>query len=255
MLTNNEMKYYQSLLQKKKRREENKFIVEGKRIIEEGLQSNNNCEIIFLSSAIVGNSQSIYEELLQTKVRLEILKNQDFEKLSETQHPQGIAAVFNKKNIDQKSFGHSELIIALENVSDPGNAGTILRNCDWFGIKEVIIGENCVELYNPKVLRASMGSIFHLEISEVNNLILTLRELKQKGYSILCADMKGKNIFEFQLDKKSIIIFSNEADGPSLEIQNLIDDKITIPRIGKAESLNVASASAVLLAELTKRYH
>jgi TrmH family RNA methyltransferase len=150
-------------------------------------------------------------------------------------------------------LGHSNLIVALDNISDPGNAGTIIRNCDWFGIKELILGENCVELYNPKVLRASMGSVFHLEISETQNLIDTLKKLKEKGYSIICTDMKGENVFKYYLGEKSIIIFSNEAAGPSQEILNLADKKITIPQIGNAESLNVASASAVILAEFTKR--
>jgi TrmH family RNA methyltransferase len=254
MLTKNELKYYMSLHRKENRKEEKKFFVEGKRIVEEGLQSNFKCEVIFLSDSFKVSNAGILKQFINSKLRFELLKDKDFEKLCLTKNPQGIAAVFYKKQSGINSLPHSDLIVALENISDPGNAGTIIRNCDWFGVKEIIIGENCVELFNPKVIRSTAGSIFHLTVYESQNLISTLKELKEKGYSILCADTEGKNVFQHNFGNKNIIIFSSEAEGPTQSILNISDAKITIPKIGKAESLNVASSSAVILAEITKKF-
>lgn len=251
MLTKNQLKYYTSLHRKKNRKEENKFLVEGKRIVEEGLKCDYVCELVFLSNSFKVSNPDILKQLINSKIRFELLKEEDFEKLCLTKNPQGIAAVFYKKNIDQKSYQHSKIIVALENISDPGNEGTIIRNCDWFGIKEIIIGENCVELFNPKVIRSTMGSIFHLNIFEEENLLLKINLLKTHGYQIVCADINGDNLFEFNPSQKSLIIFSSEAFGPSNEIIKLSDKIITIPKKGKAESLNIASASAVILSYLS----
>ena len=139
----------------------------------------------------------------------------------------------------------------LDNISDPGNLGTIIRNCDWFGIKNILLSENIVDYTNPKVIRSSMGSVFHVNLFEGIDAE-TLLKLKSQGYEILCADLEGENIFSHQRNKKTILILSSESHGPSKEFLEISDKKICIPKIGDAESLNVASASAVLLAILTK---
>ncbi|MFB3055765.1 MAG: TrmH family RNA methyltransferase, partial [Ignavibacteriaceae bacterium] len=127
---------------------------------------------------------------------------------------------------------------------------TIFRNCDWFGINNILLSKESAEMYNPRVLRASMGSVFHLNIFED----ITLKEillLKKSGYSFICSDIDGKNVFDFKWNYKIILFLSNESKGPSQELLSITDHKITIPRKGKAESLNVASASAIMLAVLT----
>jgi len=139
----------------------------------------------------------------------------------------------------------------LDNISDPGNLGTILRNCDWFGIKNILLSDSIVDYTNPKVIRSSMGSVFHVNIFEEVKTE-SLMKLKEKGYEILCADVEGENIFTYRSDLKKILVLSSESHGPSNHIEKLSDKKICIPKIGNAESLNVASASAVLLAILTK---
>lgn len=254
MLSKNEIKYYASLLQKKYRKEENKFIIDGKKIVEEGLNSpewQKQCEVILVSTSF-SEDFSEYVLELQKHFLVEIVHNKDFERLSDTQNPQGIAAVF--KIPDESGFNFkSNQVIALEEISDPGNLGTILRNCDWFGITEVLLSENCVELYNPKVLRASMGSVFHLRILKAKDFTKTLSQLKQEGFKLFCADINGSNIFTHNKSGKSIITFCNESFGPSPELLNIIDTRITIPKLGNAESLNVACASAVIIAEMTKR--
>jgi TrmH family RNA methyltransferase len=139
----------------------------------------------------------------------------------------------------------------LDNISDPGNLGTIIRNCDWFGIKNILLSENIVDYTNPKVIRSSMGSVFHVNIyEEVKEE--SLLKLIENGFEILCADTEGENIFTYRSQKKKILILSSESHGPSKEFEKISDKKICIPKIGNAESLNVASASAVLLSILTK---
>jgi TrmH family RNA methyltransferase len=139
----------------------------------------------------------------------------------------------------------------LDNISDPGNLGSIIRNCDWFGVKNILLSEAIADYTNPKVIRSSMGSIFHINFFEGIDS-QKLLELKKREYEILCADLEGENVFTYKSVKKKILILSSESHGPSEEIEFVTDKKICIPRIGNAESLNVASASAVLMAILTK---
>ncbi|MHB1688146.1 MAG: TrmH family RNA methyltransferase [Ignavibacteriaceae bacterium] len=251
MISKNDLKYYSSLLNKKFRQEENKFIVEGEKIVNEGLDSNFTCEVIFLSKSFAEENGDFVTRLKKEKQNFEIIKEKEFEKLSDTISPQGIAAIFHKPK-KKKDF-EDDLVIALENISDPGNVGTIIRNCDWFGIKEIILGENCAEVYNPKTIRASMGSIFHLNINENVKIVSYLNLVKTQGYKIYCTDLNGKNLFDMELQSKSVIVFSNEANGPSGQLLNISDEIITIPKYGSAESLNVASASAVILSYLAKK--
>ena len=253
MISRNELKYYSSLLIKKFRNSENKFLAEGKKIVSEGLNSQLRCELIFVNHEFAGSETEFMKELKSSGIPAEILKNSDFIRLSDTRSPQGIAAVFNKKKFefDREFDTKTSHVVLLENISDPGNLGTIIRNCDWFGIKEIITDRNCADIYNPKVIRASAGSVFHVKIFEDADASGILPVLKSSGYSILCADTEGENIFELENVKKSVLIFANEANGPTAHILNYTDTKVTIPRIGKAESLNVASASAVILSALT----
>ena len=247
-----ELKYYQSLLLKKNRKAEGKFLAEGKRLVLDGLESESECEIIFITKGFFNDHEDIYNELVKLKQKVEILKPDQFNKLSNTENSQGIIGVFKTRAQSNFTNEQQNIIIALEDISDPGNLGAIIRNCDWFGIKQIILGENCVELYNPKVIRSTMGSIFHIDFEESENLINDLVQFKTNGYKVVCTDMVGENIFTFELPEKSIIIFSSEAAGPSEELLSATDYKITIPKLGQAESLNVASASAITLAELTK---
>ena len=232
MLTKNELKYYSSLLQKKYRNREKKFIVEGERFVKEGLESNFECEIVILSN----NYAAGHDELKFKGIRSEIVDANNFIKLADTKTPQGILAVFNKP--ESITDYNSSLIVALEDISDPGNLGTIIRTCDWFGIKEVILSNDCADLYSPKVLRSTMGSIFHLDVDEDEQFYETLAGLKSKGYELICADMKGEDIYQFKPQNKTVAVFCSEAAGPSKKLLSLIDKRVTIPKLGNAESLN-----------------
>lgn len=250
MISKNELKYFSSLLIKKFRQQEEKFIVEGFKIVEEGLNSNYKCDAVFFTPAF-GDSFPDLLAILKKKVnRILELKSLEFQKISDTKSPQGIAAVFNK-NYPQKNLNtlKDKLVVLIDNISDPGNLGTIIRTCDWFGIYNILITNQSVEYLNPKVIRATMGSLFHLNIYDEifeNDLI----ELKNNGYQIVCADVKGRNIFSFKTNKKTITAFSNESIGPSEMIKGLADDFITIPGKGRAESLNVSSAASIIISRL-----
>lgn len=253
MISKNDLQYYSSLLTKKHRKAENKFIVEGKKSVLEGLSSSYECEIIFITNKFSEENKDSLTQLSKKKYRIETIKQKDFQQIGDTETPQGIAAVFVKpKLVPSKSiFIDDKIIVMLDNISDPGNLGTIIRNCDWFGIKNILLSENIVDYTNPKVIRASMGSVFHLNLYEDINAS-QLNKLWENDFEILCADTEGENVFTYRSDKKKILILSSESHGPSKEIEKISDKKICIPRIGNAESLNVASASAVLLAQLTK---
>lgn len=252
MLSKNELKYYSSLLKKKFRGEENKFIAEGRKIVTEGLKGNFECEIIISTNEFFENEKAFFENL-KDNTRVEIVSNLEFHKLKDTVNPQGIAAVFSKpreKNVANLSKA-KDTICLLDDISDPGNLGTIIRNCDWFGIKDILLTKNCAELYSPKVIRASMGSLFHVNCLEDftgNDLV----NLKKEGIIFISSDLEGENLFEYKPEGRIAVVFSNEANGPSPDVRELADIKITIPSFGKAESLNVASASAVILSHLAK---
>ena len=251
MISKNELKYFSSLLIKKFRQKEEKFIVEGLKTVEEGLNSSYKCDAVFLTTAFIDSFPEVISILKKKTVSFHELKSLDFQKISDTKSPQGIAAVFDKhcpkKNIKALN---DKIIVLIDNISDPGNLGTILRTCDWFGLYNVLITSDSVEYLNPKAIRASMGSIFHLNIYD-EIFENDLSNLKSNGYEIICSDVKGKNIFSYQTNKKSIITFSNEANGPSEMVRSLADDFITVPGKGRAESLNVSSAAAIILANLS----
>ncbi len=253
MISKSDLQYYSSLLTKKQRRAEKKFIVEGEKSVLEGLSSNYECEIIFLTNKFAEEHEDTLAQLAKVKKKIVSLKQKEFLKIADTETPQGIAAVFVKPELEfsPKLFSNEKIVVMLENISDPGNLGTIIRTCDWFGIKNILLSENIVDYTNPKVIRSSMGSVFHVNLFD-NITTANLTDLRSSGFEILCADTEGENVFTYRNDKKKILILSSESHGPSKEIEKLSDEKIRIPKIGKAESLNVASASAVLLAELTK---
>ncbi|MGQ9644457.1 MAG: TrmH family RNA methyltransferase, partial [Ignavibacterium sp.] len=197
MITRNELKYYSSLSQKKFRESESKFIVEGIKNVNEGLNSHFDCEIVLTTFEFAELNKKFLSEIKKKKIRIEVLRSQDFARISETKSPQGIAAVFRYAKLKfypEKS--ESNVLVYLDNISDPGNLGTIIRTCDWFGINEILISKFSVDYLNPKAIRASMGSIFHLYIFEEVEPAL-LEGLKLNNYKIICSDLDGKNIFEY----------------------------------------------------------
>jgi TrmH family RNA methyltransferase len=256
-MTKNELKYFSSLLKKKYRDTEKKFLAEGIKVIREGTRDSawrKRCEKVFVTNIFLTQHDDFIKELNHLGIEPEVINEQELSRLSDTVTPQGAAAIFSMPGNIAPPAGQlsRNLSVVLENISDPGNAGAIIRNCDWFGIKDIILSPGCADIYNPKTIRSCMGSLFHLNIYDNIDLTDFLNGVRTAGTKILCADLNGQDVFKYELQKPSVIIFSNEASGPSEEILKLSDDIITIKKIGDAESLNVASASAVILAELTR---
>jgi TrmH family RNA methyltransferase len=253
MITRNELKYYSSLSQKKFRESELKFIVEGLKNVEEGLNSHYDCEIVLTTFEFAELHKNFLSDVKRKKIRIEILRSQDFIRISETKSPQGIAAAFRYAKLKfYPDKTESNVLVYLDNISDPGNMGTIIRTCDWFGINEILISKFSVDYLNPKAIRASMGSIFHLYIFEEVEPVL-LNDLKLNNYKIICSDLDGKNIYDYKFPDKIVLVFSNEATGPSEVVKSIADDIITIPKCGNAESLNVAIASGIILSKCVEK--
>ena len=248
MLSKNRLKYLNSLQKKKYRLQEGKFIVEGVRAVEDGLKSNFACEEVFVLNSKVESLQPQLEFAKAMNLKITEVTEKELNQFTTTQHPQSLAAIF-RINTNSVKIGKS--VVALDNISDPGNLGTIIRTCDWFGIDTILLGENCVDIFNPKVVRATMGSIFHVDFIQTQNLYSELSGLKANGYSLVAADLGGKppeKVSEENSEK--VLILGSEAFGPSKEILKLADIKIRIEGSGKAESLNVSVAGGILIYEL-----
>lgn len=249
-MTRAEIKYYASLTQKKHRIEESKFLVEGIKLINEALEFGYYCEAIFYTNKLNLVEEEFIDSIRKKVFKIEEILNNDLSRLTDAKTPQQVVAVFQDDKNQKEICGN--LIVALQYINDPGNLGTIIRNSDWFGVETIILSENCAEVFSPKVIRSSAGSVFHLNIIQSENFLEHLSEFRKQGYQICTADLTGADIYSFEKPKKTILVLANETHGPSEELLNLCDTKITIPRKGKAESLNVGNASAIILSELTK---
>jgi RNA methyltransferase, TrmH family len=253
--TKAQLKYYGSMTQKKFRQEEQKYILEGTRLVEEAIQARYSLETILVDQSFLDKSDhgGLIKQIESSKIPSLQLSSGELAKISDTVTSQGIIAIANIPETSGKSFWKKlperSIVVALDNISDPGNLGTILRTCDWFGVDGVFLSADTVELYNPKVVRSTMGAIFHLPIFTDVDLPAFIAEAKGQGHFVIVTTLeKGKNAYEFTFPQKSILIFGSEAHGVKNELIEQADVKLTIPKFGKAESLNVASACAAMLA-------
>ena len=244
---------YQKLHLKKYRDQWSLFIAEGKRICLEALQSNWEIDAAFISGDFQNDPDlSIIVEKLPLKTpKLQILTTVQFKKLSDTDSPQGILLVlkkpsaFLKTNNIVRSF---RMLVILDGVRDPGNMGTIIRNADWFGVQAIITSPDTVDIYNPKVVRASMGSIFRVNCHESRNIEDTIMELKKNNVTIIGSSPQAP--FDLENHRPAFpiaIILGGEAGGISSSIQPLLDVQVQIKKSGQAESLNVAVAAGILI--------
>ncbi|HJS00805.1 MAG TPA: RNA methyltransferase [Flavobacterium sp.] len=240
MVSKNQIKLITSLQQKKYRNSNQLFFAEGVKVIQELLQSNLELEHLY-------TTQHDFEEVSTSKKSL--IHENDLKKISALATPNSCLAVF--KIPQEKEIVDSGLIIALDDIRDPGNLGTILRLCDWFGIQQVLCSKETVDIYNPKVVQATMGSITRVNVSYVN-----LNEyISETSLAVFGTFMDGNSIYKSSLPQEGIIVMGNEANGISKDIEKIIKTRISIPRFGdlqKTESLNVATATAVILSEFKR---
>jgi TrmH family RNA methyltransferase len=257
MLSKNDIKYYSSLKKKKFREQEGKFLIEGYHLVEECAESSYTIECVIYSESITPEKNDKLLAGFGTKnIPVYVVNKKTFEKLTDTEAPQGIAAVvLIKENPPVSSFIESDLVIALDRITDPGNLGTIIRTAYWFGAGGVVIGSDSVDLYNSKVIRSTQGGLFHINISNNMSLTASLNELKAGGFDIFLLDVKAeKYLNETEFINKSVFVFGSEAEGISEDILKQGYDRISIKGYSECESLNVASSSAIVMNEFRKRF-
>ena len=242
MVSKNQKKLIKSLHQKKYRKQHGLFVAEGKKVIKELLDAELEIHSLYTVDPDAFNisSKMVYE-----------ITDQELQQISFLTTPQVALAVFyipkmNEINLDG-------LTLVLDDVRDPGNLGTIIRLCDWFGVKELVCSKQTVDCFNPKVVQATMGSITRVNINylDIKDFLL----VNKATTSVFGTFMDGTNIYRQKLPQKAIVIMGNEANGISEEIKEVVDYKITIPQFGssqKTESLNVATATAVVLSEFRR---
>jgi len=239
-LSKNHIKLITSLQQKKYRQKHKLFIAEGVKVVNELLNSAFDVEQLFATSDFV-NSPRRANDVEVSEAELK--------KISQLKTPNKVLGLFKiPEKLPTKNTG---LIVALDAINDPGNLGTIIRLCDWFGVQKLVCSTTTIDSYNQKVVQASMGSLARVEIVHTD---LT-HYLKEAELPIFIADMEGENIYKVALPKEAILVMGNEANGISEEIRKMVDTKISIPRFGdiqETESLNVATATAILLSEFKR---
>ncbi len=255
---NEQIKKIRQLSQKKYREEYNLYIVEGYKMVKEAFLYAKVCDLVYCSKLCDKNELSDILNLLNKYKNTTILEVSEsvFMSISDTKTPQGFLCTvkINDKNLDKTdSFG--ETIFVLDNIQDPGNLGTIIRTLDAAGIKDLILSNDTVDPYNPKVIRSTMGAIFRINIVVLECPIMDMVPiLKASNYSIVTTSLKAKkSCYDLDFNKKLAIVMGNEANGVKKEVINTSDEQILIPMPGKAESLNVAVATGIMAFEKVRK--
>jgi len=243
MITKNQVKYIQSLGQKKSRDIENRFIAEGPKLVNE-LLAEENCRIVQLFAL-----KEWFDANPNASKHTEVIEISDveLEKISLLTTPNQVLAVIEKIQWKDDPQIKGSISLALDTIQDPGNMGTIIRVADWFGIKNVFCSTDCADVYNPKVVQSSMGSISRVRV-EYTDILSWLAE--NNDVRIYAAVLDGRDITKMEKIKEGIIVIGNESKGIHEEMLKLASTQITIPGKGKAESLNAAVATGIILSHL-----
>ena len=276
---------------KEKKYRKNKFIVEGIKMLEEAISENASIDLIVIRegmdlSNLISNilykndadsgvkSKNIIDAI--SKIKSITVTEKVFDTLTDVVSPQGVLAVINKREngiINQATENNNafeigdkiketenvkidttaDYILALDGIQDPGNLGTIIRTADSANLKQIIVSKNTVDAYSPKVIRSTMGAIYRVNIIEVENLEWTLKDLQKDGFKVVVTSLDTNNsIYDISYNK-SIVVIGNEANGVSKEVQELANERVKIPMLGKTESLNASVATGVILYEYVRQ--
>ena len=276
---------------KEKKYRKDKFIVEGIKMLEEAISENASIDLIVIRegmdlSNLISNilykndadsgvkSKNIIDAI--SKIKSITVTEKVFDTLTDVVSPQGVLAVINKREngiINQATENNNafeigdkiketenvkidtttDYILALDGIQDPGNLGTIIRTADSANLKQIIVSKNTVDAYSPKVIRSTMGAIYRVNIIEVENLEWTLKDLQKDGFKVVVTSLDTNNsIYDISYNK-SIVVIGNEANGVSKEVQELANERVKIPMLGKTESLNAAVATGIMIYEYVRR--
>jgi len=238
-LSQRQIKLITSLSKKKYRKQHGLFVAEGVKVVNELLSSELKLSVLFCTSD--------FKHQLDAKV--EGISENDLKKISTLKSPNKVLALFEIPEIILSE--NKGIVVALDAVNDPGNLGTIIRLCDWYGISQIVCSMDTVDCYNQKVIQSTMGSITRVAVNYLN-----LPEyLSQVSVPVFAADMHGENVYKSELPSSAVLVMGNEANGISKEVSNVVSDFLTIPRFGvsqQTESLNVSTATAILLSEFKR---
>jgi TrmH family RNA methyltransferase len=244
MLVKSKIKYIQSLSQKKLREEEGVFVAEGPKIVEEILQARNvEVKELFATGQWIGQN-SYWKKYLQEKL-LEVT-DEELNRVSFLQTSNNVLGIF-KHPVFDPIAAENKISLMLDTIQDPGNLGTIVRCADWFGVHQIICSPDCVDVFNPKVVQSSMGSICRVQVIYQD---LTSFIRAYPAIPLYAATLKGSDISTYGGIREGIILIGNESRGIRPEILSMVNHHITIPRRGNAESLNAAVATGIILSHL-----
>ncbi len=248
------------LTEKKYRQEYGKYLIEGVHLLGEALDAGVPLELLLVTDAALKGPEvaALDARAGSMGIARSTASAKEMERLCDAVTPQGILGLAPVTAPSLGAFwpgpGTPSLIVALEHVADPGNVGTILRTCDWFGVDAVFLSGESVELHNPKVVRSTMGALFHLPVFAGLDLPRVLKEAKKRGYHVAVSALAGGTAFTpAVLPPRSVVVLGNEASGVTGAVTELADRIVTIPRFGRGESLNVGAACAVILGGMKLR--
>ncbi len=241
----------------KERKKQDVFVVEGVRMFVEIPQELH--VKTFATESFYEKNQELFQGL-----SYELVADHIMESVSDTKTPQGVVSIVKRKHYSVEDVcGNSPymsaigvenpLVMALENIQDPGNLGTILRTAEGAGVTGILMSRDTVDIYNPKVVRSTMGSIFRIPFCYVENLTTCIAELNEKGYSTYSAHLQGKTFYDYDYRDSTIFCIGNEGNGLTEELSDTTKSKIKIPMMGQVESLNAATASTVLMYEAMRQ--
>ena len=245
MLSKTNVKYIQSLRHKKLREEEQSFIAEGPKVVGELLSSGIfECKMICAPEGWFTTNGLLVANIPRENIF--VVDETGLEKISLLKTPHQVLGVFRNKPVRETRW-NNKLTLVLDDIHDPGNMGTIIRIADWFAVENIVCSYECVECYNPKVVQASMGSLARVNIiyAELEKFITDHEEIK-----LYAATLSGQPVSSFQKIKEGMIIIGNESKGVRQELLDLADEKITIPKFGKADSLNAGVAAGIILSHI-----
>lgn len=248
------IKSIKKLKDKKYRDIENAYIIEGIKLLKEAIAEKADIKQIIICDDCE-KTEEISKELMYeiAKYECSYVTSKVFKYLTEVKTPQGILAVIGKTPKDQEIDYTQEIIVALDDIQDPGNLGTILRTVDSIGLNQILVSKETADSFNPKVVRSTMGAIFRVKVIECDNLTEKLKEARKHKYKVVVSSLQTNNSV-YDIDyKKKLIVIGNEANGVKKEIQEMADEKIKIPMLGKTESLNASVATGIILYEYVRQ--
>ena len=248
------IKHVKKLKDKKYRDQSNEYVIEGIKLVEEAINENAKIKQIVICEECT-KTQEISKKLMYEIASFDCIYVTEnvFNNITEVKNPQGILAVIERKNSENEINYNEDIIVALDGIQDPGNLGTILRTVDSIGLKQILVSKETADVYNPKVVRSTMGAIFRVKVIECEDLEKTLKEIKKHKYEIVVTSLQtNESIYDIEYNKK-VIVIGNEANGVSKEIQEMADKKVKIPMLGKTESLNASVATGVVLYEYVRQ--